>query len=255
MIVTVAQEKGGVGKTTTAKDLAAAAAHMGQRVLAVDVDPQWALTRQLGVQVNTEQAPFSTADVLAGRIEAGAVRIAHDEGFDVLPGSRDLRGIEMALVGEVARETRLGQALADLQDDYDLVVIDTPPNLGMLTVNALVPAHVVVAPVAADDEGAVQGLAELRATIAKLAPLRVGRDIPELCVIVTRWDGRMRMTTVVEDAIAALDLTITARIPARVAVKHASIFRRSLQAIAPDSGPAIAYHDLAQQLLAGAPAR
>ena len=255
VIVTVAQEKGGVGKTTTAKDLAAAAAHMGRRVLAVDVDPQWALTRQLGVQVNTDQAPFSTADVLAGRIEAANIRIEHDEGFDVLPGSRDLRGIEMALVGEVARETRLGQALADLQDDYELIVIDTPPNLGMLTVNALVPADVVVAPVAADDEGAVQGLAELRATISKLAPLRAGRDAPELCVIVTRWDGRLRMTTVVEDAITALDLPISARIPARVAVKHASIFRRSVHAIAPDSGPAIAYHDLAQQLLATAPAR
>ena len=255
VIVTVAQEKGGVGKTTTAKDLAAAAAHLGRRVLAVDFDPQWALTRQLGVQVNTEQAPFSTADLLAGRMEAADVRIAHDEGFDVLPGSRDLRGIELALVGEVARETRLGQSLADLQDDYDLIVIDTPPNLGMLTVNALVPADVVVAPVAADDEGAVQGLAELRATISKLAPLRAGRDAPELWVIVTRWDGRLRMTAVVEDAIAALDLPISARIPARVAVKHASIFRRSIRAIAPDSGPAIAYYDLSQQLLAAAPVR
>ena len=255
MIVTVAQEKGGVGKTTTAKDIAAAAAHMGRRVLAVDVDPQWALTRQLGVQVNTDQSPFSTADVLAGRIEAAGVRIAHGEGFDLLPGSRDLRGIEMALVGEVARETRLGQALADLQNEYELVVIDTPPNLGMLTVNALVPADVVVAPVAADDEGAVQGLAELRATISKLAPLRAARDVPELRAIVTRWDGRLRMTTVVEDAVAALDLPIYARIPARVAVKHASIFRRSLRAIAPDSGPAIAYRDLAQQLLAATPVR
>ena len=246
MIVTVAQEKGGVGKTTTAKDLAAAAAHLGRRVLAVDVDPQWALTRQLGVQVNTDEAPFSTADVLAGRIEAADVRIAHDEGFDLLPGSRDLRGIEMALVGEVARETRLGQALADLQDDYDLIVIDTPPNLGMLTVNALVPADVVVAPVAADDEGAVQGLAELRATLSKLGPLRPGRDAPELRVIVTRWDARLRMTAVVEDAIEALDLPVYARIPSRVAVKHASVFRRSLRSMAPDSGPAIAYLDLAQ---------
>jgi len=250
VIVTVAQEKGGVGKTTTAKDLAAAAARLGRRVLAVDVDPQWALTRQLGVQVSTDQAPFSTADILVGRIEARDVLITHDEGFDLLPASRDLRGVEMALVGEVARETRLGQALVDLQEDYDLVVIDTPPNLGMLTVNALVPADIVVAPVAADDEGAVQGLAELRATISKLKPLRAGLDAPELRVIVTRWDGRRRMTTVVENAISALDLSICARIPARVALKHASLFQRSLQAIAPDSAPAVAYHELAQQLLA-----
>ena len=249
MIVTVAQEKGGVGKTTTAKELAAAAAHLGRRVLAVDVDPQWALTRQLGVQVNTETAPFSTADVLAGRMTANDARVTHSEGFDVLPASRDLRGIEMALVGEVARETRLGIALGDLDEDYDLIIIDTPPNLGMLTVNALVPADIVVAPVAADDEGAVQGVTELRATLGKLGPLRNGTT-PDLRVIITRWDNRMRMTSVVEDAVSGLGLTIQARIPARVAVKHASLFRRSLRAGSPDSGPALAYSDLAEQLLA-----
>jgi chromosome partitioning protein len=249
MIVTVAQEKGGVGKTTTAKELAAAAAHLGRRVLAVDVDPQWALTRQLGVQVNTDQAPFSTADVLAGRMSAADARVRHDEGFDVLPASRDLRGIDLALVAEVARETRLGVALEGLADEYDLIIIDTPPNLGMLTVNALVPADVIVAPVAADDEGAVQGVAELRGTIAKLGPLRNGTT-PDLWAIITRWDGRMRMTTVVEDSVTALGLEIHARIPARVAVKHASLFRRSLRSTAPDSGPAIAYNALAEQLLA-----
>ena len=249
MIITVAQEKGGVGKTTTAKELAAAAASLGRRVLAVDVDPQWALTRQLGVQVNTEAAPFSTADVLAGRMSAGDARVTHAEGFDVLPASRDLRGIEMALVGEVARETRLGISLEDLASDYDLIIIDTPPNLGMLTVNALVPADIVVAPVAADDEGAVQGVTELRATLGKLGPLRNGTT-PELRVIITRWDSRMRMTTVVEDAVTSLGLSIEGRIPARVAVKHASLFRRSLRAGAPDSGPALAYRELAEQLLA-----
>ena len=249
MIVTVAQEKGGVGKTTTAKDLAAAAAHLGRRVLAVDVDPQWALTRQLGVEVSTD-APFSTADVLAGRMTAADARVRHDEGFDVLPASRDLRGIEMALVGEVARETRLGIALKDLAGEYDVIVIDTPPNLGMLTVNALVPADIIVAPVAADDEGAVQGITELRATIAKLGPLRNGTT-PELQAIITRWDPRMRMTTVVEDAVTALGLEIHARIPARVAVKHASLFRRSLRGTSPDSAPAIAYAALAERLLAG----
>ena len=113
----------------------------------------------------------------------------------------------------------------------------------------------MIAPVAADDEGAVQGLAELRATLAKLGPLRHGRPAPELRVIVTRWNDRLRMTSVVEDAIAGLELPVFARIPARVAVKHASVYRRSIRALAPDSGPAIAYHELAQQLLAGAPAK
>ena len=128
-------------------------------------------------------------------------------------------------------------ALADLESEYDLIVIDTPPNLGMLTVNALVPADVVIAPVAADDEGAVQGLAELRGTLSKLGPLRPGRDAPELRVIVTRWDVRLRMTTVVEEAIEALGLPVYARIPARVAVKHASVYRRSSVRSHPTAAP------------------
>lgn len=249
IIVAIAQEKGGVGKTATAKDLAAAASVLGRRVLAVDIDPQWALTRQLGVEMDHAPDVDDVADVLAGRVEPGAARGAHVEGFDVLAGSRELRGIELALVGEVARETRLSQALDDVRGRYDLIVIDTPPNLGMLTINALVAADVIIVPVAADDEGAVQGLAELRATVAKLGPLRGGRAAPELHVIMTRWDGRLRLTAVVEEAITKLGLPVLARIPARVVVKHASVFRHSLQAVAPDSGPAIAYHTLAKQLL------
>ena len=248
MIVTVAQEKGGVGKTATAKELVAAAAQHGRRVLAVDLDPQWALTRQLGVGLDGS-ATFSTVDVLAGRMTASEVLIHHPEGFDLLPASRELRSIEMALAAEVARDARLAVALEDLVEDYDLTIIDTPPNLGLLTVNALVPADIVIAPVAADDEGAVQGVIELRATIAKLGPLRNG-TLPELRAIITRWDRRLSMTATVEDTLAREDLPVHARIPTRVAVKHASLFRRSLRSTSPDSAPAIAYNALAEQLLA-----
>ena len=104
--------------------------------------------------------------MLAGWVDAAEAIVPGVHGFDVLPATRELAGVELALAGEVSRETVLRDALDGV--DYDAVVVDTPSNLGLLTVNALVAADVVVAPVAADDEGAAQGVAELRATIAKL---------------------------------------------------------------------------------------
>jgi chromosome partitioning protein len=250
MIVTIAQQKGGVGKTTTAKELAAAAAARGSVVLAVDLDAQAALTRQLGIETGGEATPFTMADVMAGRIPAADVRIAHDEGFHLLPGARELSGIESALAGEVARELRFAQIIAPLEEQYDLIIVDTPPNLGVLSVNALVPADIVIAPVAADDEGAVQGLAELQLTLAKIVPLRGGAAAPALRVIFTRWDERLKMTAIVEAAVKELDVPILGRIPARVALKQASLFRRSLRAIAPDSAQSVAYDQAASRLVA-----
>ena len=255
MIITVAQEKGGVGKTATAKNLAVAAARQGRRVLAVDADPQWALTRQLGLHPGTPELPFTLVDVLTGRLAAGEAIVSGIHGIDVLPAARDLRGVELALVGEVARDTRLVQALAPIQDSYELIVIDTPPNLGMLTVNALVPADVVLAPVAASDEGAVQGLAELRATLAKLAPLRADQGAPELQVVLTRWRDGRRMTAAVEDALATLGVPVTVRVPHRAVVQHASVRRVPVVLSNPDSPPAVAYDQLARALAANGAAR
>ena len=199
MIVTVAQQKGGVGKTTTAISLATIAARAGKRVLAVDIDPQFALTRQIGVDYRA--LPLSLVDVLAGRVTATDAIVADVHGVDVLPATRELAGVELALVGEMSRESFLADAIQPLS--YDLIVIDTPPNLGLLTVNALVPADIVIAPVSAGDEGAAQGLAELRATISKLKRLRP--TPPELAVILTKWQRHRVIGGVIEDAILQLD--------------------------------------------------
>ena len=138
MIVTVAQEKGGVGKTATAKNLAAVAARGGERVLVIDADPQFALTRQLGIR--TGELAVSLVDVLSGRVEAADAIVRDVCSLDVLPSARELRSVELALAGEVGRETFLRAALEPIRERYELIVIDTPPNLGLLTVNALLVA-------------------------------------------------------------------------------------------------------------------
>ena len=171
---------------------------------------------------------------------AGEAIVTGVHGIDVLPGSRELAGVELALATEVGRDTVLRDALKGL--GYDEVVVDTPSNLGLLTVNALVAADIVVAPVAAGDEGAAQGLAELRATITELT--RIRPTAPELAVIVTKIRPRRVMGELIEDAIASLGLQAVARVPDRTAVEQADVAQEPIAVTAPDSAVTLAYEQL-----------
>jgi chromosome partitioning protein len=246
MITAVANQKGGVGKTTTAANISVLLARDGQRTLVVDIDPQCALTRQLGL--GERSLGVNLVDVLAGRALAHDAIVPGVHGVDVIPAARELAGVEMSLVGELGRERFLHDALEPIVGDYDEVVIDTPPNLGLLTVNALVCSDLVLAPVSAEDEGAVHGILELRGTIDKLAK-RLGGEAPKLVALITRWSPARISSRTVEDRLTDAGLVPVGRIRLRSAlVAEAAAARVPVASLAPDSCIALAYHALLAQL-------
>jgi chromosome partitioning protein len=247
VLFVIAQQKGGVGKTTTAANLAVLLARKDRRVLAVDTDPQFALTRQLGLEARS--LGVNLVDVLAGRAPAADAIVDDVHGLDVIPAARELAGVEMSLVGEMGRELFLRDALEPLLIDYDDVVIDTPPNLGLLTVNALVCADYVLAPVSAEDEASLHGIVELRHTITRLGE-RLGVPAPAVVALLTRWQRHRISSREMEGALVAEGLAPVGRIPSRSALISRAAARRVPVAIsAPDSAPAVAYMSLVELLV------
>jgi chromosome partitioning protein len=248
MVIAVANQKGGVGKTTTAINVGVLlAGAASRRVLLVDTDPQFALTRQLGIEVRT--FGVNLVDVLAGRASAADAVVANVHGVDVIPGARDLAGVEMSLVGEVARERFLHEALEPVLDSYDEVVIDTPPNLGLLTVNALVCASRVLAPVSGEDSASLHGLLELNVTISRLVD-RLQTTGPEPLVALTRWQPWRVSCRSIEAALVAADLAPAARIRSRSgALVDAATRQVPLAVSAPDNAATLGYLQLVEQLV------
>jgi len=164
-IIAIANQKGGVGKTTTAVNLAAALAAAPKRVLLVDLDSQGNAT--MGSGVDKREVAASTCDLLLGESTAAEVRVTTPEGFDLLPGNIDLTAAEIQLMDQGEREQRLKRALAPIQDEYDFILIDCPPALSLLTLNALAAADSVIVPMQCEYY-ALEGLSALVETIDAL---------------------------------------------------------------------------------------
>jgi chromosome partitioning protein len=194
-IIAIANQKGGVGKTTTAVNLAASLGAIKRRVLLVDFDPQGNAT--MGSGINKERLSTSITDVLLNNVETNSVIHQTKAGFDLLPANSQLTACEIQLLKIEKREYFLRQALNTVKEQYDYIIIDCPPSLNMLTVNALVAAKSILIPMQCEYY-ALEGLASLLSTIRQLQQT-VNPELTIEGLLRTMYDGRNKLTVEVSE--------------------------------------------------------
>ncbi|MDD5016618.1 MAG: AAA family ATPase [Eubacteriales bacterium] len=190
-IIAIANQKGGVGKTTTAVNLSACLAEKGKKVLLIDVDPQGNSTSGLGIDKHTLQ--YSAYDILINGVDPNKVVLGTMiETLDIIPANIDLVGAEVELVARIARERILKQALSNIKDDYEYIFMDCPPSLGLITLNALTAANKILVPIQCEYY-ALEGLSQLISTI-KLVKTNLNPSLEVQGVVLTMFDGRTNLS-------------------------------------------------------------
>jgi chromosome partitioning protein len=251
-IFCIANQKGGVGKTTTTVNLAAGLAKVGQRVLLVDLDPQGNATMGSGIDKRSQE--LSVYDVLleSASIKEAAVR-ADKCDYDVLSANRELAGAEVELVDLEHRDQRLKIALAAVDADYDFVLIDCPPSLSMLTLNGLCCAHGVIVPMQCE-YFALEGLTDLVNTI-KQVHANMNKDLKIIGLLRVMFDPRITLQLQVSDQLKAHfgDKVFDAVIPRNVRLAEAPSYGLPGVVFDPAAKGSQAYVDFARELVLRAP--
>lgn len=246
-ILAIANQKGGVGKTTTAINLSASMASLGKKILLVDCDPQGNATSGLGISKSTIQT--TVYDVLINNVDAKYSLQITPYGVTVLPSSINLAGAEVELVSQIARENKLRGALDKIRDDYDYILIDCPPSLGLLTVNALNAANSVIIPIQCEFyalEGVTQLLNTIEIVRSNLNPLLAIEGI-----IMTMFDSRTRLSRqVVEEVYSNFGgLLYETLIPRSVKLAESPSYGKPVLAYDKNSRSAEVYVNLAREVL------
>jgi chromosome partitioning protein len=247
--IAIVNQKGGVGKTTTAVNLGASLAILGHKVLVIDIDPQGNTTSGLGVDKRAIAVDIY-AVLLADADVAGAILPSGVPNLDLIPATLALAGAEIELVSAISRETRLRRALIPIAGRYDYVLIDCPPSLGLLTLNALTAASEVVIPVQAEYY-ALEGLSQLTTIVGRIREA-LNPELKITGVLVTMFDGRTRLAADVLDEVHAYfpSQVFKTQIPRNIRLSEAPSYGKPAALLDVKSRGAQAYLALAREVAA-----
>ncbi len=249
-IIAIANQKGGVGKTTTSVNLGAGLAQVGKKVLLVDIDAQGNATTGVGIEKSELDQCIYNVLVEDADVQ-GVIQKTATENLDVLPATIQLAGAEIELVPTISREVRLQRALQPIRDEYEYIIIDCPPSLGLLTINALTAADSVIIPVQCEYY-ALEGLSQLLNTV-RLVQKHLNKNLAIQGVLLTMLDARTNLGIQVIDEVKKYfrDKVYRSIIPRNVRLSEAPSHGKPIMQYDAKSRGAEVYLDLAEEVIAG----